>query len=79
MRLHIEMDDGLVQQIDDVAGRRRRSKFVRDAVVAALDRSRRAELIMSARGSISDTGHEWDDDPAGWVREQRHVDPRRVG
>lgn len=27
--------------------------------------------IEASLGSISDTGHEWDDDPAAWVREQR--------
>jgi hypothetical protein len=27
--------------------------------------------LGQALGSIEDTGHEWDDDPAGWVRQQR--------
>jgi hypothetical protein len=79
MRLHIEMDDDLVREIDEAAGPRGRSHFVREAVLTALDRRRRAELIMSAMGSIPDTGHEWDDDPAVWVHAQRRADPRRVG
>ena len=32
---------------------------------------RRWDAITSALGALPDTGHEWDDDPAGWVREQR--------
>lgn len=27
--------------------------------------------VRAASGSIGDHGHEWDDDPAAWVREQR--------
>lgn len=79
MRLHIEMDDDLVQRIDEAAGPRGRSGFIRKAVLTALDDLERAELIRSARGSIPDHGHEWDEDPAEWVRQQRFADPRRVG
>jgi len=28
---------------------------------------------------LPDTGHDWDDDPAAWVRQQRRADPRRAG
>lgn len=35
--------------------------------------------IEAALGGLSDTGHEWDDDPAAWVRRQRHDDPRFTG
>ena len=79
MRMHIELDDDVVQRVDAVAGKRRRSQFVRDAVIAALDRADRSELIRSARGSISDGGHEWDRDAAAWVRAQRRGDRRRTG
>lgn len=79
MRMHIEMDDELVARIDDLAGRRGRSQFVRNAVVAALEQQRRAALIRAARGSLAATRHEWDADPARWVRRQRRVDEKRVG
>jgi hypothetical protein len=36
-------------------------------------------LIDAAIGSIGASGHEWDEDPAAWVRQQRHSDDRRVG
>ena len=38
------------------------------------DDERRWELIESALGSIRDEGHEWDGDPASWVRAQRGAD-----
>ncbi len=79
MRMHIEMDDDLVGRVDAVAGRRGRSQFVREAVLAALEQRRRAALVRAARGSISEGGHEWDADPAQWVRRQRRGDERRVG
>ncbi len=79
MRVHIDVDEALVSRIDSVAGKRRRSQFVRDAVVAALDHQARTELIGSTRGVIADRGHQWDDDPAGWVRAQRRSDSRRLG
>ena len=37
----------------------------------------RWEDIEAALGTIPDSGHEWDDDPAAWVRRQRRSDPRR--
>ncbi len=79
MRMHIEMDEDLVQRIDGVAGKRHRSEFVRQAVASALERRARAGLVRSARGAIADHGHEWDGDAAAWVRKQRQADDRRVG
>jgi predicted transcriptional regulator len=79
MRLHITLPDEVVAEIDHRAGARRRSAFIVGAVRQALDDEQRWELIESAIGSIEDTGHAWDDDPAAWVQEQRFADSRRVG
>ena len=79
MRLHITLRDELVRELDRRVGARRRSSFIAAAVGQALDDERRWELIESALGSISDEGHDWDADPAGWVREQRRADTARVG
>jgi len=79
MRLHITLDDTLVRELDRRVGNRRRSGFIARAVEAALDDERRWELIESSLGSIEAKSHEWDNDPASWVREQRRVDERRVG
>lgn len=79
MRMHIELEDDLVAEIDRIAGPRGRSRFVRQAIARAIEDDVRWDLIESAAGSIADTGHDWDDDPAEWVRQQRFSDPRRVG
>ena len=79
MRMHVDLDGALVAQVDEIAGPRRRSAFVRDAVRDAVDRRRRQHVLRQAAGVLRDGGHEWDDDPAAWVQRQRSGDPRRVG
>ncbi len=78
MRLHITIDDGLLAELDQAVGQRQRSAYIVRAVRAALDDDRRRAALRASLGSIEDFGHEWDDDPAGWVREQRS-DDRRAG
>jgi len=78
MRLHISLDDDLVAEIDRVVSPRERSAYIGRAVRRALDEDRRRTALLSALGSIEDSGHEWDGDPAGWVRRQRS-DDRRSG
>ena len=79
MRMHIQLDDEIVKEIDAVAGLRRRSVFVRKAILEALDRDRRTRRLREAAGMFRDSEHEWDDDPAAWVSRQRNSDPRRLG
>lgn len=79
MRIHITLDDELVAELDARAGRRRRSAFIAEVLRHALDDERRWDDIEAALDSIDDQGHDWDDDPAAWVREQRRGDARRVG
>jgi Arc/MetJ-type ribon-helix-helix transcriptional regulator len=79
MRLHISLDDEMVADLDARVGRRRRSAFIAEALRRALDERRRWDEIESALGSIPDSGHEWDQDPAAWVRSQRRSDVRAVG
>ena len=79
MRVHIYLDDDLVEAIDEHVGPRERSSYIADAVKKQLDSDRRWRKIESAFGTISDEGHIWDPDPAKWVHESRREDPRRVG
>jgi metal-responsive CopG/Arc/MetJ family transcriptional regulator len=79
MDLRINLDDQLIAEIDGRVGEERRSEFISQVVERALDDESRWDAILGAMGSISDHGHEWDPDPAAWVREQRRSDPRRVG
>jgi metal-responsive CopG/Arc/MetJ family transcriptional regulator len=79
MRLHISLDDDLVQQLDRRVGRRRRSIFISETLRRALDDEQRWEDIEAGLGALSASKHEWDADPASWVRAQRRDDPARVG
>lgn len=79
MRVHVYLDEDLVAELDELVGDRGRSSFIEDAVRAQVDRARRWKLIESSFGSIADSGHEWDDDVAKWVRDSRRSDPRQVG
>jgi Arc/MetJ-type ribon-helix-helix transcriptional regulator len=79
MRVHITIEDELVEELDRRVGRGRRSTFIAALVRRALDDERRWDEIESALGSLPDEGHEWDEDPAAWVRAQRETDTRRVG
>jgi Arc/MetJ family transcription regulator len=77
--VHITLDGKLVAQLDRRLGRRKRSAFVAATLRRALEDEQRWEDILSSLGAISDSGHDWDRDPARWVRAQRRSDIRRVG
>lgn len=79
MRVHIALDDDLVAELDRRVGPRQRSAFIAALIKRGLEDEQRWDEITSALGAISDSGHEWDDDPAAWVRAQRQGDARRTG
>jgi len=79
MRVHINLDEDTLAELDTRVGRRRRSAFISATVRRALDDERRWDEIEAALGAIRDEGHEWDADPAAWVHAERHADRRRVG
>ena len=79
MRLHIALDDELVEEIDRRAGPRRRSALIAELIQRGLENERRWDDIAATLGSLPDSGHEWDADPAAWVQRQRHADARRTG
>ena len=79
MRMHIELDDALVQELDAVTGPRGRSAFVRQAIERALEQERRWRSLDEAAGALADSRHEWDGHTADWVRDQRRGDTRRAG
>jgi metal-responsive CopG/Arc/MetJ family transcriptional regulator len=79
MRVHIQLDDELVRELDRRAGVRGRSAYIAATLRRALEDERRWEQIASAAGTLEASRHEWDDDPAGWVASERRGDSRRVG
>lgn len=79
MRLHISLDDELVRDLDRIVGARERSIFIAGAVRRAIDELDRSQALEAALDSIPDSGHDWDDDPAAWVRAQRADSERLAG
>ncbi|MBI2706064.1 MAG: hypothetical protein HYX32_12355 [Actinobacteria bacterium] len=79
MRVHIQLDDDVVAELDRRAGPRRRSSFIEELVRRGLDDEQRWDDIEAALGSLESVEGVWDSDPAKWVREQRHADRRRAG
>ena len=79
MRVHIALEDELVAELDKRAGARRRSAFIAELIRRGLDDEQRWDDIESALGQLPTTGHDWDTDPAEWVRGQRRGDARRAG
>jgi metal-responsive CopG/Arc/MetJ family transcriptional regulator len=79
MRVHISLDDELLEQLDERVGVRRRSAFISETVRRALEDERRWEDIEAGLGALTETEHEWDTDPARWVTAGRSHDPSRVG
>jgi len=78
MRIHIVLDDDLVAEIDRRTGERKRSEYIARVVRTAVDDEQRWDEIEAGLGVLADTEHDWDADPAAWVRLQRS-DERRAG
>jgi hypothetical protein len=74
MRVHVYLDDDLVNELDALVDERGRSKFIEEAVRQRVDRERRWRLMRSAIGSIADGGHPWDPDPAGFFHRTRSAE-----
>ncbi len=79
MRLHIALADELVADLDRRVGPRRRSAFIAELVRRGLEDEQRWDDIEAVLGALADSGHDWDPDPAEWVRAQRRGDSRRAG
>ncbi len=79
MRVHIALEDELVAELDRRVGPRQRSAFISALIRRGLEDEQRWDDIEAALGTLQDSRHDWDDDPAAWVRSQRRTDPRRTG
>ena len=74
MRLHITLDDAVAAELDARVGPRQRSAFITGLIERGLEDEQRWDEIESSLGRTSDSGHDWDDDPAAWVEAQRGGD-----
>ena len=74
-RTHVILPDDLVDEIDTLVGKRKRSEFIADAAEKELKRRRRIAAARQAGGSLRDaeTPPEWasHETAAEWVRSIR--------
>ncbi len=81
MRTHVVLPKDLVEAIDRLAGQRKRSQFIEDAIRERVDRARRIELFERMAGSLKDVdipGWETPEAASEWVRRSRQLDNERL-
>ena len=81
MRTHVILPSDLIEEVDELVGRRGRSKFFAEAVEEKLTRLRLARAARKAVGSLADVdipGWESSESAAEWVRTSRKVDDERL-
>jgi hypothetical protein len=74
MRMHITLDDDLVERIDELAGARGRSRYIREAVEGKLDVDARLAARRRAFGSIPDFAPWMTPE---WISENRKEEGKR--
>ncbi|MBA3416572.1 MAG: hypothetical protein H0U10_15230 [Chloroflexia bacterium] len=73
-RIHLLIRGELLDEIDALVGRRRRSQFIAEAVAARLARDELREAIAEMDGALADSDVEGWESPqaaAAWVRAMR--------
>lgn len=73
MRLHINLDDEMVREIDEVAGTRKRSRYIREAIEAKLEVDKRVAARRRLVGAYPDFAP-WM--TAEWISENRKREGR---
>lgn len=75
MRAHIVLPDDLIEEVDKLAGPRKRSQFIEDAVRAKVlnERQKRAMEAYIASGGLKDVPPEWStpEKTSEWVHNMR--------
>ena len=81
VRTHVVLSEDLVRAVDALAGKRRRSRFIEDAVREKLKRETLLSALRETAGTISSADHpHWDtpEQVASWVRDLRRESDRRI-
>jgi metal-responsive CopG/Arc/MetJ family transcriptional regulator len=81
MRIHVVLPDELVADVDQMVGKRQRSRFVEEAIREKLKRESRRAALHKAAGVLSpEDNPEWttSDETYKWVRKSRQADDERL-
>ncbi len=76
MRAHVVLPDDLVKGVDELVGKRGRSRFIAEAAATKLKRERLLKVLEETAGSLDVSRHpEWEtpEKVARWVRAQRRI------
>jgi len=76
MRTHVVLPNKVVEDIDELVGKRNRSRFLTEAATERLRRERLLRAIKEGAGSLSDEDYpEWDtpEKIAEWLRRLRET------
>ncbi len=69
------LPEALVEELDTVVEKRRRSAFVEAAIREKLARQRQASALRRTAGALHGSkGVAWAEDPTAWVRSVREAD-----
>ncbi len=81
MRTHVILPDEMVESIDELVGKRKRSRFVEEAVSEKLRRERLGRALENTAGILRDEDYpEWStsEKASEWVRKSRELDEQRT-
>ena len=81
IRTHIVIPEDLINEVDRLAGRRKRSRFVEDAIREKLAREALSDALATSAGSLSPSDYpEWNSPAAisAWVKHGRREDDARL-
>lgn len=79
-RAHVSLPDELLEEVDRIAGRRRRSQFVEDAIREKLRRAAQDQALANQAGVLRDEDYpQWRTpaDVSQWVEQLRAESERR--
>jgi metal-responsive CopG/Arc/MetJ family transcriptional regulator len=81
VRTHIVLPRDVIEAVDRVAGRRKRSEFIAAAVRDSLIRAQQREALENTAGALAGSDYpEWEtpEKTSAWVRKLREEDNRSL-
>ena len=78
-RTHVVVSEELVEEIDRLSGKRKRSWFITNAVLKEIQRLNFLNAVKETAGAWDDKDHpEFKKGVEGWVRNLREEDEKRL-
>jgi Arc/MetJ family transcription regulator len=81
MRTHVTLPEDLVAEVDKLAGKRKRSQFIEEAVRTKVQREKLGRALQEGAGILNPEDHPYwrtPEDTSRWVRESRERDNERL-